>query len=88
MELLTFITDVGFPIASACVSFYFVYLTMKFILDGVLLEVKQQIQIIQQLDTRISAMSKDILKIDVLASQALRFSNIQKTKEESAHRKD
>ena len=29
MELLVFVSDVGFPIAAACVGMYFVYLIKK-----------------------------------------------------------
>ena len=36
MEFLSFIGDVGFPIASALAGGFFVFLTLKFILAGVL----------------------------------------------------
>lgn len=71
MDFLNFITEVGFPIAAACVGMYFVFLTQKFILDSVLEKVKNLINIIKQLDTRVSAMSQDIVQIDDLVSQTL-----------------
>jgi hypothetical protein len=71
MDFLNFITEVGFPIAAACVGMYFVFLTQKFILDSVLEKVKNLIAIIKQLDIRVSAMSQDIVQIDDLVSQAL-----------------
>ena len=71
MDFLNFITEVGFPIAAACVGMYFVFLTQKFILDSVLEKVKNLIAIIKQLDLRVSAMSQDIVQIDDLVSQAL-----------------
>ena len=71
MDFLNFITEVGFPIAAACVGMYFVFLTQKFILDSVLEKVKNLINIIKQLDTRVSAMSQDIVQIDDLVSEAL-----------------
>lgn len=71
MDFLNFITDVGFPIAAACVGMYFVFLTQKFILDSVLEKIKTLITIIQQLDKRVSSMSQDILGIDALMSKAL-----------------
>ena len=71
MDFLNFITEVGFPIAAACVGMYFVFLTQKFILDSVLEKVKNLIAIIKQLDVRVSAMSQDIVQIDDLVSQAL-----------------
>ena len=71
MELLVFVSDVGFPIAAACVGMYFVYLTQKFLLESVLEKVKGLIVIIKQLDNRVTSMSQDILKIDALLSEAL-----------------
>ena len=75
MELLVFVSDVGFPIAAACVGMYFVYLTQKFLLESVLEKVKGLIVIIKQLDARVTSMSQDILKIDALLSEALELSS-------------
>ena len=71
MEILQFITDVGFPIGSSCLGMYFVFLTLKFLLDSVLEKIKSLIGIIKQLDKRVTGMSNDILNIDKLVSQAL-----------------
>jgi hypothetical protein len=71
MEFLQFVTDVGFPIAAACVGMYFVFLTIKFLLDSVLEKIKSLIGIIKQLDKRVTAMSEDIVKIDVLMTETL-----------------
>ena len=71
METLQFITDVGFPIGSSCLGMYFVFLTLKFLLDSVLEKIKSLIGIIKQLDKRVTGMSNDILNIDSLVSQAL-----------------
>lgn len=71
MDALNFASDVGFPIAAACGGFYFVYLTLKFILDGVLSAIKDLISIIKRLDDRVTAMSHDITRIDILVSNAL-----------------
>lgn len=71
MEVLQFITDVGFPIAAACIGLYFVFLTVKFLLDSVLERINGLINIIQQLDKRVTAMSSDIIRIDLLMSDAL-----------------
>jgi hypothetical protein len=71
MEFLQFSTDVGFPIAAACVGMYFVFLTIKFLLDSVLEKIKSLIGIIKQLDKRVTAMSQDIVKIDVLMTETL-----------------
>ena len=71
MEFLQFATDVGFPIAADCVGMYFVFLTIKFLLDSVLEKIKSLIGIIKQLDKRVTAMSEDIVKIDVLMTETL-----------------
>ena len=71
MEFLQFATDVGFPIAAACVGMYFVFLTIKFLLDSVLEKIKSLLGIIKQLDKRATAMSEDIVKIDVLMTETL-----------------
>jgi hypothetical protein len=71
MEFLQFATDIGFPIAAACVGMYFVFLTIKFLLDSVLEKIKSLIGIIKQLDKRVTAMSEDIVKIDVLMTETL-----------------
>jgi len=71
MEILQFLTDVGFPIGSSCFGMYFVFLTLKFLLDSVLEKIKSLIGIIKQLDKRVTGMSNDILNIDSLVSQAL-----------------
>ena len=35
-SIFDFIKEVGFPIAAACAGGYFVFLTMRFILNGVM----------------------------------------------------
>jgi hypothetical protein len=80
MEILQFITDVGFPIGSSCLGMYFVFLTQKFLLDSVLERIQGLIAIIRQLDKRITSMSQDIIRIDALMSEAL---DIAKEKEKN-----
>jgi hypothetical protein len=46
-------------------------LTIKFLLDSVLEKIKSLIGIIKQLDKRVTAMSEDIVKIDVLMTETL-----------------
>jgi hypothetical protein len=87
MEFLQFATDVGFPIAAATGGMYFVYLTQKFLLDSVLEKIKSLIGIIKQLDKRVTAMSKDIVRIDELASTALEIPQ-DKPKPPSVEQKD
>ena len=88
MELLVFVSDVGFPIAAACVGMYFVYLTQKFLLDSVLEKLKWLIEIIKQLEKRVTSMSQDILKIDALLSEALELPVEKEKKPISERRAD
>ena len=65
------IADVGFPIAAAGASGYLVFLTIKFILDGVTGSVQTLANIIKQLDNRVQTMNNDLVKIDTLLSYVL-----------------
>ena len=69
-EWLSLITDVGFPIVAALVSGYFVFLTLNFILDGVLDDIKQQRMFAIALDNRVKTMNNEIVRIDVKMCQA------------------
>lgn len=71
MDIFKFIADVGFPIAAACAGGYFVFLTLKFILAGVMDGVKGLSGIIIALDNRVKTMNHDIIRIDTLVSNAL-----------------
>ena len=88
MELLQFITDVGFPIAAACIGLYFVFLTVKFLLDSVLERINGLISIIQQLDKRVTAMSSDIIRIDSLMADALDIPQEKDKAKPTIERKD
>lgn len=68
---LDLVAKVGFPIASAIAAGYFVFLTLKFILDGVYGSVKGMAGIIMALDKRVATMNHDVIRIDVLVSNAL-----------------
>jgi len=68
---LQLISDVGFPIAAAGASGYLVFLTIKFILDGVTASVNGLAGIIKGLDNRVQTMNNDLVKIDSLMSYAL-----------------
>jgi hypothetical protein len=70
-EIFKLIADVGFPIAGACAAGYFVFLTVKFILDGVTGSVKGMSNIIKALDRRVAAMNHDVIRIDTKVSHAL-----------------
>jgi hypothetical protein len=70
MDILSFIGDVGAPIAGAIAAGYFVFLTIRFILKGVTDSVNTLRGIIGSLDNRVQTMNNDLVKIDALMSYA------------------
>lgn len=70
-EFFKLVADLGFPIAGACAAGYFVFLTIKFILEGVTGGVKGMSNIIKALDKRVAAMNHDVIRIDTKVSHAL-----------------
>ena len=71
MDILTFIDQVGFPVAGALAAGVFVFVTLKFILAGVTDSVTTLKNIISALDNRVQTMNNDSVKIDALLSYAL-----------------
>ena len=70
MAIFQFIGEVGAPIAGALAAGYFVFLTIRFILDGVTSSVTTLKNIIGALDNRVKVMNNDLVKIDALMSYA------------------
>ena len=70
-EIFKLISDLGFPIAAAIAGGYFVYLTIKLLLAGVLSAVKGMAGIITALDNRVKTMNSDVIRIDAVVSNAL-----------------
>lgn len=71
MDFFKLVAELGFPIAAAMAAGYFVFLTLKFILAGVLSSVKSLSGIITSLDNRVKTMNHDVIRIDTLMSNAL-----------------
>jgi hypothetical protein len=71
MDFFKLVAELGFPIAAAMAAGYFVFLSLKFILDGVMGGVKGLSGIIMALDNRIKTMNHDVVRIDTLMSNAL-----------------
>jgi hypothetical protein len=70
-EVFKIIGDLGFPIVAALAGGYFVYLTIKLLLAGVLSAVKSMAGIITALDNRVKTMNHEVLRVDTLVSSAL-----------------
>lgn len=71
MEFLELVGDVGFPIAGAIAAGIFVFVTLRFILNGVTDSVRTLKTIIGALDNRVQTMNNDLVKIDTLLSYVL-----------------
>ena len=71
MSILDFLSEVGVPIFGAVVMAFFIFLSMKYIFDSVLAQIKSTENIISMLETRAKVMNNDILRIDLLVSSAL-----------------
>ncbi len=70
-EFFKLVADLGFPIAAAVAAGYFVFLTLKFILQGVSGSVEGMKGIISSLDNRVKTMNHDVIRIDTVVSNAL-----------------
>lgn len=71
MDFFKLVAELGFPIAAALAGGYFVFLTLKFILAGVMSSVKGLSGIITALDNRVKTMNHDVIRIDTLMSNAM-----------------
>ena len=72
IPILNLVGEVGFPIAGALAAGYFVFLTLRFILEGVTGSINGLAGIIKALDNRVQTMNNDLVKIDALMSYALK----------------
>ena len=70
-EIFKIIGDLGFPVAAALAGGYFVFLTIKLLLQGVLGSIKGMAGIITALDNRVKTMNHDVVRIDTIVSNAL-----------------
>ena len=92
MDIMQVIGDVGFPIASALAGGLFVFLTLKFILAGVLDDIKTQRMFVKGLQNRIHTMNNELLRIDILISHAFKIrpdmNRISRSRGQEDSRKD
>tara|TARA_B100002019_G_scaffold293241_1_gene319585 strand:+ start:780 stop:1076 length:297 start_codon:yes stop_codon:yes gene_type:complete len=70
-DIMTLISELGIPVATAVVMGVFIFLTLKYILDGVLDDIKTLTGFVTMLENRVRTMNNEIIKIDLLISQAL-----------------
>ena len=70
-EILTFIDEVGMPIAMAAVSGYFIFIIIKQILSGSVKQSETLTMFCESLENRARTMANEMIKIDLLVSSAL-----------------
>jgi hypothetical protein len=70
-EIFKIIGDLGFPVAAALAGGYFIFLTIKLLLGGVLSSIKGMAGIITALDNRVKTMNHEVIRVDALISSAL-----------------
>ena len=70
---LDILTQFGLPVAGAMVMGVFIYIILKYILEGVVGQVKTITMLISALDNRIKTMNHDMIKLDILISHALKL---------------
>jgi hypothetical protein len=70
LDFLSLVSDVGFPIAASLAGGFFVFLTLRFILDGVLGSIKTQRGFVMSLNNRVKTMNNELVRIDVLICNA------------------
>ena len=63
-DIFTLITEVGFPIAMSLIGGFFIFLTIKYILQSVIGEVNAIHNIVFNLDNRVKTMNHDMVRID------------------------
>ena len=70
-EIFKTIGNLGMPVAAALAGGYFIFLTIKLLLGGVLSSVKSMAGIITALDNRVKTMSHEVIRVDTQISSAL-----------------
>ncbi len=72
MEAFSLIEAVGAPVAGALIMGFFIFLTLKYILESVTGQVSGMHGIIMALENRLKTMNNDLIRIDTLISYALK----------------
>ena len=70
-EVFSLIADVGFPIAMALIGGFFIFLTIKYILESVISQVDAIHGIVSSLDNRVKTMNHDMIRMDATLCSVL-----------------
>ena len=63
-DVFLLIAEVGFPIAMSLIGGFFIFLTIKYILESVVGQVDSLHQIVSGLDNRVKTMNHDMVRMD------------------------
>lgn len=63
-EVFNLIGELGFPITAAVIGGFFMFLTLKYIMGGVIDQVNTIHGFIKSLDNRIKTMNHDLVRLD------------------------
>jgi|TARA_B100001248_G_C27263741_1_gene399686 hypothetical protein len=67
----TLIAEVGFPIAMSLLGGFFIFLTVKYILESVIGQVDGIHNIVTALDNRVKTMNHDMIRVDATMCSVL-----------------
>ena len=70
-EVFNLIGEVGVPIAMALVMGFFIFVVIKQIFEGIVNQIKTLTMFCESLENRARTMSNEMIKIDMLVSNAL-----------------
>ena len=62
-EVVNLVAELGFPIAAAILGGFFMFLTLKYIMDAVIEQVKSIEGMVGALDNRVKTMNNDMVGI-------------------------
>jgi len=63
-DVFTLIAELGFPITAALIGGFFMFLTLKYIMNGVIGQVESLHGIVGALDNRVKTMNHDMIRMD------------------------
>jgi len=70
-DVFLLIAEVGFPIAMSLIGGFFIFLTIKYILESVIGQVQGIHVIVQGLDNRVKTMNHDMMRMDATMCSVL-----------------
>ena len=70
-DIFLLIAEVGFPIAMSLIGGFFIFLTIKYILESVIGQVQSIHVIVQGLDNRVKTMNNDMIRMDATMCSVL-----------------